>query len=107
MFAVKEAPRYVAETRAAAARLQETTTPERYATLLERADRLLAGLCTVEIRLDDEIQRLIALRERFDPARVKQAILNVATWALIDGLAAAWTGRRVPAPAVRREPAMV
>lgn len=100
MFAVSEAPRYVAETRAAAARLQESTTPEQYGTLLERAERLVEGLFTVEIRLDEEIQRLIALRERFDAVRVKQAILNVATWALIDGLASAWTGR--PAAAGRK-----
>ena len=107
MFAVSEAPRYVAETKAAAARLQESTTPERYATLLERAERLLSGLFTVEIRLDEEIQRLIALRERFDAARTKQAILNVATWALIEGLAASWTGRRAVVPAARQEAAMV
>jgi len=94
MFAVSEAPRYVAETRAAAARLQESTTAEQYETLLARAERMVAGLFTVEIRLDDELQRLIALRERFDAPRVKQAILNVATWALIEGLASAWSGRR-------------
>ena len=102
MFPVNEAPRYVAETRAAAARLQESTTPVQYARLVERAERLVAGLFRIEIRLDGDLQALIALRERFEPARVKQAILNVATWALIAGLADQWTGR-TPSVPVRKE----
>lgn len=107
MFAVDRAPGYVEEARAAAARLQEMTTPEQYAALVARARRLLAGLFRVEVRLEEEVQILIALRERFVPERVKQAILNVATWRLIEGLARAWGARRAaaapaPAPAGRR-----
>lgn len=106
MFPVERAPRYVEEARAAAARLQEMTTPERYATLVGRARRLLRGLFRVEIRLEEEIQILIALRERFVPERVKQAILVVATWRLVEDLARAWGGPRraaaAPAPAAAR-----
>ena len=87
MFAVNQAPAYVAETGAAAARLQEQTTPEQYARLVERAERLVDGLFTVETHVDPELQVKIALRERFEAPRVKQAILNVATWQLIRNLA--------------------
>jgi hypothetical protein len=93
MFAVNRAPGYVAETNAAAARLQEQTTPDQYARLVERAERLLAGLFTVETNVDPELQVRIALRERFEAPRVKQAILNVATWQLIRDLAEAWSVR--------------
>jgi hypothetical protein len=106
MVAVNGAPRYLADARAAAARLQESTSAGLHARLRERAERLLAGLFTVEIRLDLADQVAIVLRERFVPAASKQAILNVATWKLIDDLAAAWTGRRPAAP-VRREAAAV
>lgn len=93
MFAVSKAPGYLAETRAALARLEESTTPDQMAALRARAERLLAGLFTVEILLEDEIQVAIALREKFEPARVKQAILNVATWRLIETLAGRWSGK--------------
>jgi hypothetical protein len=99
MFAVSKAPGYLAETRAALARLEESTTPEQMAALRGRAERLLAGLFTVEILLEDEIQVAIALREKFEPARVKQAILNVATWRLIEDLAGKWSGAARPAAA--------
>jgi hypothetical protein len=92
MFAVSKAPGYLAETRAALARLEESTTPEQMAALRGRAERLVEGLFTVEILLEDEIQAEIALREKFDPARTKQAILNVATWRLIENLAGKWSG---------------
>lgn len=92
MFAVSKAPGYLVETRAALARLEETTRPEQMAALRARAERLVAGLFTVEILLEDEIQAAIALREKFDPARTKQAILNVATWRLIENLAGKWSG---------------
>ncbi len=98
MFAVDRAPAYVAETGAAAARLQEQTTPEQYARLVERAERLIDGLFTVETHVDPELQVKIALRERFERARVKQAILNVATWQLIRDLAATWSVRNTAAP---------
>jgi len=103
MVAVNEAPRYLAETRAASARLQESTSADLYARLTERAERMLEGLFTVEIRLDLADQVAIVLRERFAPARAKQAILNVATWKLIDDLATAWSGRRRAAAPVRKE----
>jgi transcription termination factor NusB len=93
MFAVNRAPTYVAETQAAAARLQEQTTPEQYARLVERAERLVDGLFTVETNVDPELQVKIALRERFESPRVKQAILNVATWQLIRDLAESWSAR--------------
>ena len=101
MFSVDRAPRYVAETCAAAARLQEQTTAEQYAALVERAERLLDGMFTVETNVDPELRVKIALREKFEPARVKQAILMVATWQLISDLAAAWSVRKtaVQAPA--------
>ena len=83
MFSVDRAPRYVAETCSGAARLQEQTTPDQYAALVERAERLLDGLFSVETNVDPELQTRIALREKFEPARVKQAILMVATWQLI------------------------
>ena len=98
MFPVSKAPQYLAETRAAVARLEESTTPEQVAALRARAERLVAGLFTVEILLEDEIQAEIALREKFEPARVKQAILNVATWRLIESLAGKWSGKPVAAP---------
>ena len=97
---MNRAPAYVAETRAAAARLQEQTTPEQYARLVERAERLVDGLFTVETNVDPELQVKIALRERFEAPRVKQAILNVATWQLIRDLAASWSVRS-QAPARR------
>lgn len=109
MFPVEQAPGYVEEARRAAARLQEMTTPEQYAALVARARRLLAGLFRVEIRLQEEVQILIALRERFVPERVKQAILVVATWRLVEDLARAWGAPRAaaaPAPAGRREEAV-
>src|SRR5262245_28955761 len=101
MFSVDRAPRYVMETCAAAARLQEQTTPVQYAALAERAERLLDGMFRVETNVDPELQVRIALREKFEPARVKQAILMVATWQLISDLAAAWSVRKpaVTAPA--------
>jgi len=99
MFSVDRAPRYVAETCAAAARLQEQTTPGQYAALAERAERLLDGMFTVETNVDPELRVKIALREKFEPARVKQAILMVATWQLIRDLAAAWSVRNSPAAA--------
>ena len=99
MFSVDRAPRYVAETCAAAARLQEQTTPEQYAALVERAERLLDGMFTVETNVDPELRTRIALREKFEPARVKQAILMVATWQLVNDLAAAWSVRKTPVAA--------
>ena len=105
MFAVNQAPRYLQETKDASARLQESTSADLYARLVERAERMLEGLFTVEIRLDLADQVAIVLRERVVPARAKQAILNVATWKLIDDLAGAWSGRRRAAPA-RREVAV-
>ena len=96
MFAVSRAPQYLAETRAAVARLEASTTPDQYAALRARAERLVGGLFTVEILLEDEVQTEIALREKFEPARAKQAILNVATWRLIETLAGRWSGRPVP-----------
>src|ERR1043166_7030750 len=105
MFSVDRAPRYVAETCAAAARLQEQTTPDQYAALAERAGRLLDGMFRVETNVDPELRVKIALREKFDPARVKQAILMVATWQLINDLAAAWSVRNTPVAAPARSPA--
>ena len=102
MFSVDRAPRYVAETCAAAARLQEQTTPEQYAALVERAERLLDGMFTVETNVDPELRAKIALREKFEPARVKQAILMVATWQLINEMAAAWSVRKSAVPAAAR-----
>jgi len=102
MFGVEAAPRYVAETLAAAARLQEMTSAGQYAALVGRAERLLGGMFTVETNLDPELMAKIAIRERFDPPRVKQAILVVATRRLIDDLAGAWSVRRSGAAAVSR-----
>ncbi|HEX7896858.1 MAG TPA: hypothetical protein VF950_03810 [Planctomycetota bacterium] len=102
---MSKAPQYLAETRAAVARLEESTTPEQYAALRARAERLVGGLFTVEILLEDEIQAEIALREKFEPARVKQAILNVATWRLIESLAGKWSGTPA-APVVRARAVM-
>jgi hypothetical protein len=102
MFSVDRAPRYVAETCAAAARLQEQTTPDQYAALAERAERLLDGMFTVETNVDPELRVKIALREKFEPARVKQAILMVATWQLISDLAAAWSVRKLSGAAPAR-----
>jgi hypothetical protein len=107
MFSVDRAPRYVAETRAGAARLQEQTTADQYAALLLRAERLLDGLFTVETNVDPELQAKIALREKFEPARVKQAILMVATWQLINDLANSWSVRKSAAAAAPRPLAAV
>src|SRR5689334_7611169 len=94
MFSVDRAPRYVTETCAAAARLQEQTTPDQYAALVERAQRLVDGMFSVETNVDPELQMKIALREKFEAARAKQAILMVATWQLINELANAWNVRK-------------
>lgn len=102
MFSIDRAPQYVAESGAAAARLQEQTTVDQYAALLGRADRLLDGLFTVETNVDPELQRKVALREKFEPARVKQAILMIATWQLIHQLASAWSVRKAAVPAAAR-----
>jgi|SRR6516162_5171833 hypothetical protein len=107
MFSVDRAPRYVAESRAGAARLQEQTTPEQYAALAERARRLLDGMFRVETSVDPELQVLIALREKFDAARVKQAILLVATWQLIHGLSDAMNVRTARPAAAPRPAALL
>ena len=98
MFAAERAPLYVKETGFAAARLQEHTTPAQYAALVEKAERLLTEMFTVDVNLDHDLMVKIALRERFVATRVKQAILMVATWQLVTNLASAWTGRKKPAP---------
>jgi hypothetical protein len=87
MFAADRAPRYVEETAVMAARLQERTTPAQYAALAARAGRLLEGLFTIDVHVPPDVQLKIALREKFDPARTKQAILMVATWRLLQGFA--------------------
>ena len=102
MFGVEKAPGYVAETAAAAARLQEMTSAGQYAALAGRAARLLEGMFRVETNVDPELMIKIAIRERFEAPRVKQAILMVATWRLIEDLAGAWTGRKRPAAATSR-----
>jgi hypothetical protein len=107
MFNVDRAPRYVADACAGAARLQEQTTPEQYAALVERAERLLAGMFRVETHVDPDLQVRIALREKFDAERVKQAILLVATWQLIHGLSTAMNVRRAPAATAGRPLALL
>ena len=102
MFSVDRAPRYVAEAVAGAARLQEQTSPEQYAALVERAELVIDEMFTVETNVDVDLQVKIALREKFEPARVKQAILMVATWQLIRDLANAWSVRKAPAAAPAR-----
>lgn len=104
MFSVDRAPRYVAETCAAAARLQEQTTPEQYAALVGRAERMLDGMFTVETSVDPDLQVRVALREKFEAARVKQAILMIATWQLISSLAASMSVRKAPAAAPAARP---
>ena len=94
MIGVEAGPRYVAETLAAAARLQEMTSAGQYAALVGRAERLLEGMFTVETNLDPDLMAKIAIRERFDAPRVKQAILVVATGRLLADLADRWKGRR-------------
>ncbi|HLY11643.1 MAG TPA: hypothetical protein VKW04_20250 [Planctomycetota bacterium] len=99
---MNRAPWYVAETCAGAARLQEQTTPSQYAALVERAERLLDGMFRVETSVDPDLQVRIALREKFEAERVKQAILLVATWQLINGLSNAMNVRNAPAAAATR-----
>ncbi len=99
MFSVDRAPRYVADAVAGAARLQEQTTPEQYSALVERAELVIDEMFTVETNVDVELQVKIALREKFDAPRIKQAILMVATWQLINDLAGAWSVRKAAAPA--------
>ena len=96
MFPVEQAARYVRETAMTAARLQEHTTPERYAALVRRAERLLDGMFQVDVQLEPELMVKIALREKFVAERVERAILMVATWQLIGRLAAKWSARRTP-----------
>ncbi|HEV3029715.1 MAG TPA: hypothetical protein VG457_19205 [Planctomycetota bacterium] len=107
MFSVDRAPRYVAETCAGAARLQEQTTPGQYAALVERAERLLVGMFRVETNVDPDLQVRIALREKFDGDRVKQAILLVATWQLIRGLSNAMSVQPAPGAAAVRPQALL
>jgi len=108
MFGVDQAPAYVAETAAAAARLQEMTSAGQYAALVGRAERLLEGMFTVETNVDPELRVKIAIRERFVAPRVKQAILMIATRQLIESLAGTWTGRKPQAAAApKAAPALV
>lgn len=107
MFNVDRAPRYVADACAGAARLQEQTTPAQYAALVERAERLLVGMFRVETRVDPDLQVRIALREKFDAERTKQAILLVATWQLVHGLSNAMNVRTAPAAAAARPLALL
>ena len=102
MFSIDRAPQYVADTCAGAARLQEQTTPEQHAALVSRAERLLDGMFSVETNVDPDLQVRIALREKFEPARVKQAILMVATWQLVRDLANAWSVKKTPVAAPAR-----
>ena len=104
MFSVDRAPRYVAETWAAAARMQEQTTADQYAALFERAQRLVDGMFTVETNVDPDLQAKIALREKFEAPRVKQAILMVATWQLVTQMANAWNVRKTAAAAAPARP---
>ena len=101
MIGVETARRYVAETLAAAARLQEMTSAGQYAALAGRAERLLQGMFTVDTNLGPDLMVKIAIRERFDAPRVKQAILVVATRQLIDDLAVSWRAGK-PAAAVSK-----
>ena len=101
MFSVDRAPRYVADAVAGAARLQEQTTPEQYSALVERAELVIDEMFTVETNVDVDLQVKIALREKFEAPRVKQAILMVATWQLINELVGAWSLREAT-PALRR-----
>lgn len=107
MFDVEKAPAYVAETAAAVARLQEMAPAGRYAALVERAERLLEGMFTVETNVDPGLCVRIAIRERFVAARVKQAILMVATWRLIRELADGWSVGKPRAAVSRPAPAAV
>jgi hypothetical protein len=102
MFGIDQAPRYVEEAALGAVRLQERTTPSQYEALRGRAERLLDGLLRVETGVPPEVQVKIALREKFDAARTKQAILTVATWGLLRGLGASKDVRC--APSARRHP---
>ena len=72
-----------------------------------RAQRLVDGMFSVETNVDPELQMKIALREKFEPARAKQAILMVATWQLINDLANAWSVRKTPVPAGARPAAVL
>jgi hypothetical protein len=107
VIGVDKVPAYVAETKAAAARLQEMTSPGQYAALAGRAERLLEGMFTIETNVDPELMVKIAIRERFVAPRVKQAILMVATRQLIDSLAAAWSVRKGAATASKPARALV
>jgi len=91
---MEKVPAYVAETAAAAARLQEITSAGQYAALAGRAERLLEGMFTIETTVDPDLMVKIAIRERFVAPRIKQAILMVATWQLINDLSRAWSIRR-------------
>ena len=102
MFGVQKVPEYVAETAAAAARLQEMTSPDQYAAFEGRAQRLLEGMFTVDVNLDPELLVKIAIRERFEGPRVKQAVLMVATWQLIHDLAGSWSVRGMQKAAASR-----
>src|SRR5260370_40925998 len=100
MFSVDRAPRYSADACAGAARLQEQTTADQYPALVDRAQRLLDGMFSVETNVDPELQAKIALRETLEPARVKQPVLMDATWQLINDLANASSVRHTTAPPV-------
>jgi hypothetical protein len=51
------------------------------------------------------VRAKIALREKFDPARTRQAILMVATWSLFSGLGKAKNVRTAPAAVAGPRPA--
>jgi hypothetical protein len=105
MIPIDQAPRYVEETAVMAARLQEQTTPAQYEALGARARRLVEDLLSVETGVPLEVRVKIALREKFDPERTRQAILAVATWSLFSGLGKAKNVRTAPAAAAWPRPA--
>ena len=96
MFPIEQAAKYVGDTATSAARLQEHTTPERYAALVRRAERMLDGMFYVDVQVEPDLMVKIALREKFVAERVERAILMVATWRLIGRLATKWSAHRTP-----------
>src|SRR5436309_3173320 len=91
MFSVDRAPRYSADACAGAARLQEQTTADQYAALVDRAQRLLDGMFSVETTVELQPDRTSDARIVVCPELQGRVMTSTATG--MGGLSFGWINR--------------